>query len=285
MGISNLVSRLRTNPLSCTAVLSTFDNSFYYVGQVLHQPGSRSANFSFLLPDFTSGGEKLDVLVEYLCTQAGEMGALNILTEIEESHALFSLLRAVGFSVISWESIWQLPQQWTESNSSVNWLVPSPTDENSIRSLFQTLVPPLVQNATPYTNGHTRRVIYKNNCDILAYVEIQEGSQGIFLTPVIHPSVENVPALLGGLSRYFQSPGRPVYLQVRSYQAWLSEALQRVQAESSPRFALLVKHLAVGNHNLVKQAQRVRADARQAEPTSPIVQTYQEVQPSPKATK
>lgn len=213
------------------------------------------------------------------------MGALNVLAEIEESHALFNLLRAVGFSVVSWESIWQLPQQWPEEQASVNWLVPSPADEVAIRSLFQTLVPPLVQNATPFTNGSTRRVIYKTNCDVLAYVEIQEGSQGIFLTPVVHPSVENVPALLVGLSRYFQSPGRPVYLQVRSYQAWLSEALGQVQAEPSPRFALLVKHLAVGIHNLVMQTQRVRSDARQAEPTAPIVQTYQDAQPSTKGSK
>lgn len=285
IGISNLISRIKSTALSSTAVLTTFDNSFYYVGQVLHQPGNRSAYFSFILPDFTDRAENLDVLIEFLSAQAGEMGALNVLAEIEESHPLFDILRSVGFSVFSWESFWKLPAGDPGDQPVAAWQVPSAVDENTARSLFQTLVPPLVQNAEPFANGGTPRLVYKNEGELLAYVEIHAGAEGIYLIPVIHPSVENVPALLLGLSRYFESPGRPLYLQVRSYQAWLSDLLAQVQASPSPRYALLVKHLAVGNHSLVKQGQRVRSDSRQAEPTAPIVQTYHKAGASSKGTK
>ena len=108
----------------------------------------------------------------------------------------------------------------------------------------------------------------------LAYVEIHNGAEGIYLIPVIHPSVEDIPSLLHGLIRYFESPGRPVYLQVRSYQAWLAEPLQQLGAENSLRFALLVKHLAVGQLNAIKEGQRARSEQRQAEPTAPILNHY-----------
>jgi hypothetical protein len=38
--------------------------------------------------------------------------------------------------------------------------------------------------------------------------------------------------------------GRPVYLNVRSYQAWLEPALADLGAKSAPRQAVMVKHLA-----------------------------------------
>lgn len=285
VGISNLVSRIRSTSLSSTAVLSTFDNSYYYVGQVLHQPGNRSAYFSFVLPDFSGRAENLDVLIEFLCTKAGEMGALNVLAEIEESHSLFDILRSVGFSVFSWESFWKLPEDIPDNQPVAAWSAPSVTDENTARSLFQTLVPPLVQNAEPFSNGGTPRAVYKREGETLAYVEIHNGAEGIYLTPVIHPSVEDIPSLLHGLIRYFETPGRPVYLQVRSYQAWLSDALADIQAAPSPRFALLVKHLAIGNPLLLKQGQRVRSDSRQVEPTAPFVQTYQDNRAPAKGTK
>ncbi len=69
---------------------------------------------------------------------------------------------------------------------------------------------------------------------------------GIYLQPLIHPAVDDVLRLvrsfLGGLS--FQL-GRQVYLSIRSYQAWLENALSELDVEVSPRQALLVKHLVV----------------------------------------
>ena len=257
VGISALLSRLNPSSLSYTAVCAPFDDSCFFVSQVLHQPGSRSAHFSFLLPEFSEADANLDVLIDFLCFQAGEMGALNILAEVEESHPLFDVFRRAGFSVFSLESIWRLPGDYKVDQPNSSWQTPSATDENAIRSLFQTLVPPLVQNAEPFVNGGTPHLVYKSGGEVLAYVEILSGSKGIYLVPVIHPSVEDVQLLLLGLIEQFQMLGKPVYLQVRSYQAWLSDALQQIKAEASPRFALLVKHLAVGQLNALKQAQRV----------------------------
>jgi hypothetical protein len=256
-------------------VLESPDGNGNFYSQVLHQPGSRSARFSFLLPDFKPDQAGISALIEFLCFQSGEMGALNVLAEVEESHALFEILRRSGFAVYSWESIWQLPKQIQASESQSAWSEPQPQDDTFIRSLFQTLVPPLVQNAEPYTNGNTPRWIYKVNGEILAYVEIISGKSGLFLVPVIHPSVEDIESLLRDLVYFIGSNNKTIYLQVRSYQAWLSDALLNLQAQPSPRYAMMVKHLAVGQLNSVKNYQYARGDGRQAEqPTASILQQF-----------
>ena len=242
--------------------------------QVLHQTGGRSAHFAFFSPDQLEDEDNLSALIDFLCFQAGEMGALNVLADIEESHPLFERFRRAGFCVFGWESIWRFPDRPKSGPTGTSWIKPSPTDENTVRSLYQTLVPPLVQNAEPFTNGSTPRLVYKVNGEIQAYVESLSGASGIYLVPVIHPSVDDIHALLLDLMEQFQGMGRPIYLQVRSYQAWLSDTLQELGAESTPRFALLVKHLAVGQLNAIKEAQRARSDQRQAEPTAPILNHY-----------
>lgn len=272
--LGGLLSPLAPDTSSFAAVLEHTNNSCAYFSQIYHQPGSRSAHFSFITPNPVQEKDDLSTLIDFLCFQAGEMGALNVLADIEESHFLFEVLRRAGFCVFGWESIWRTPDRVEVDSAHSNWHKPSPTDENSVRSLFQTLVPPLVQNAEPFMNGGIPRLVYRINGDILAYVESVSGISGIYLVPVIHPSVKDIHSLLLDLFGQFQGLGRPVYLQVRSYQAWLSDALQQVRAEPSPRFALMVKHLAVGQLNASREAQRARSDQRQAEPTTSILNHY-----------
>ena len=214
------------------------------------------------------------MLIEYLCFQSGEMGALNVLAEVEESHLLFEFLRRAGFSVYSWESIWRLPTGIKTDEPQQKWSNAA-ADDPAIRSLYQTLVPPLVQNAEPFTNGDTQRWVYRCKGDPLAYMEVINGKSGLVLSPVIHPSIEDIDTLLRDLVSFIGTVSVPIYLLVRSYQAWLSDALMNLQAQPSPRYAMLVKHLAVGQLNTFKIAQYARGDQRQAEqPTASILQQY-----------
>ena len=48
--------------------------------------------------------------------------------------------------------------------------------------------------------------------------------------------------------------GRKIYLNVRSYQAWLEPVLADLGAEASPRQAVMVKHLV----RLIKEGQPAR---------------------------
>ncbi len=288
ISLNKAVFLTQGNPVRLGGLLSSFApdaSSYVAVGesargnqiifsQVSHQPGGRSAHFTFFTPDEIDGEDDFSALIDFLCFQAGEMGALNVLADIEESHSLFERFRRAGFCVFGWETIFWIPKNIIFDRSKSCWFKPSAAEENALRSLYQTLIPPLVQNAEPFANGGTPRLVYKVNGDVQAYAESISGSAGIYLVPVIHPSVEDVHTLLLDLIDHFQGMGRPLYLQVRSYQAWLAEPLQQLGAENSLRFALLVKHLAVGQLNAIKEGQRARSEQRQAEPTAPILNHY-----------
>lgn len=214
-------------------------------------------------------------LLDFLCIHAGEMGALNLLAEVKDSDPLLELLRKSGFGIYGWETIWRLPQKSTNSTGDAqkNWHRMTSLDEPAVRSLYQTLVPPLVQASEVYSGADVPRLIYKNTRgETIAYVESLSGPKGIYLKPIIHPAIENIDNLLAGLIGIFQDLGKPVYLQMRSYQAWITPALENLGASTTVHFALLVRHLAVSQFATANN-RVLNLDKRQAETTSaPIIQ-------------
>jgi len=215
--------------------------------------------------------EVLD-LWDYLNAKAGEMGALNVLAEVSESSPVFESMRKAGFSPYGWEAAWKLLRNINPSpDSSHGWEAALPTDDPQIRSLYQSLVPPIVQAAEAFSNGGTRRLVYRENNEIVAYVESNAGPNGLYLRPLIHPAVTEISTLLNSLISEFIELGQPVYLQVRSYQAWLLGALETIGGESSNHFTLLVKHLAILQRNGVIITNGKLVNNRHAEPTTPMV--------------
>jgi len=77
------------------------------------------------------------------------------------------------------------------------------------------------------------------------YVSVSSGPLGIVLTPLIHPESAAVgQKLISLINALSHRGGRPVYLCVRSYQAWLEPVLEDLGALSGPRQAVMVKHMA-----------------------------------------
>jgi hypothetical protein len=87
-------------------------------------------------------------------------------------------------------------------------------------------------------------------------VSATQGVYGIVLIPLIHPEATNVSAKLVSLINHLPDRrNRPVYICVRSYQAWLEPVLADLGAQGADRQAVMVKHLA----RLVKEEQSVPA--------------------------
>jgi hypothetical protein len=277
IGFSALLLRLKPSHESYTAVFENPNSSKVLVGQVNHTSGSRSARINFILVEEAQETHDLPALIEFLCCKAGEMTAISVLAEVEETLPIFESLRRSGFNVYGWETVWKFPKKLAESRKgSGNWVPATTEDDAGIRMLYQLMVPPLVQTVEPFTNGRTPRLVYKNAGEVVAYVESTSGPDGLYLKPVIHPSVENINMVLSELVMQFIDIQQPLYLQVRSYQAWLLANLQVIGGEESNRFTLLVKHLAIMQRNGVIVTQRSRTDRRQAEPTVPIVTNFVE---------
>lgn len=267
-----MVSRLTPSAESFTAVSESSDTNTCLISQVLHHAGDRSARLNFLVMENSSDLNEVLDLWDYLNAKAGEMGALNVLAEVSEPSPVFESMRKAGFSPYGWEAAWKLPRNINPSpDSDHGWETALPTDDPQIRSLYQSLVPPIVQAAEAFSNGGTRRLVYRENNEIVAYVESNAGPNGLYLRPLIHPAVTEISTLLNSLISEFNELGQPVYLQVRSYQAWLLGALETIGGESSNHFTLLVKHLAILQRNGVIITNGKLVNSRHAEPTTPMV--------------
>jgi hypothetical protein len=258
-----------------TNVASSGNGGAALIGRVHMAPGSRSARLAFVAPGSAAGSPELPGLFEGLARQAGEWGAFHVLGEVEELNPAFEALRRAGFSIYAWQRIWRLELKLSAPPDDNFWQPVTPADEPAVRSLFQNLVPPLVQSAEPLPGRRLRGLAYRQNKEIMAYVEGVFGPRGLFLHPIVHPDISDAAELVRSLALAASPPGkagagRPIYLAVRSYQSWLEPALAALPAESSPRHGLLVKHLA--SLQRVPLSARLGVEARSSElPSAPMV--------------
>ncbi|MDD5368386.1 MAG: hypothetical protein PHQ40_04830 [Anaerolineaceae bacterium] len=222
------------------------------IGQMRYRSGSNSARMSFLLPVDALDSIVLPGLIEHLAYQAGAWGAPHIVAEVDEGSCVFEALRRAGFSVYGWQRVWKFPPVAKlgavgAPDGSTPWKPMRGGGEIiSVRSLYQSLVPSLVQPMETPPDRHSRGLVCLRNGDMMAYTELVYGPLGIWAQPFIHPAAEEAQLLLDGLVRGIPRGGqRPVYICVRSYQGWLESALHDLEGEVGPRQALMVKHLAI----------------------------------------
>jgi len=270
-GFGNLTSSVINFNGRVSAIVEATSDYSHLVGQVVLHPNARTARLSFILCDDPSQSTGLSALIEFLSYQAGENQAINLLAEVESSSGLFETLRRAGFSAYGIETIWQLPVQHPGNEQQSLWSKSTKKDEVGMRSLYQSVTPPLEQGAEPYQAGNAKRFVYYENNEINAWIQSTFGPLGIYLVPVIHPSFKNPSALLCELAKSFSSDNSPIYLQIRSHQSWLSTFLEDCGARTTGEYTLLVKHLAVGQKVSIPNGARARVEARQPKPTIPIL--------------
>jgi len=233
------------------------------LGGVIHSFGETFAKLLYLAPASNLDHAALPELVEHLVVRAGEWGAFHVIAEIDESSEAFPALRQAGFSVYAWQRMWDVSELQGDENVSKGWKRARSVNRPSLQSLYHQIVPQLMHPVEPLSKD-ARGLICDS--DVKCYVSLSSGSQGIVMTPLIHPEATNVEMKLSSLLNSIPDRrGRPVYLCVRSYQAWLEPVLADLGAKSAQRQAVMVKHLA----KFIKESQ-----------TAPPVPSGVSVQPS-----
>lgn len=222
------------------------------LGGVIHTRGETFAKLLYLAPSSNLGDPTLPALIEHLAAQAGDWKAFHVLAEVDESSDVFPALRTAGFSVYAWQRLWDVSLlEKTEADTSLRWRRTQSLDLPAVQSLHYQIVPPLMHPVEPAP----KRVLGFVCQNLKCYASVTAGMYGIVLTPLIHPEEQNVGekllALVAGLP---DRRGRKVYLNVRSYEAWLEPVLADLGAQASSRQAVMVKHLA----RLIKEGQSVR---------------------------
>ena len=223
------------------------------LGGIIHTRGDSFAKLLYLAPHSNLHDQQLPALIEHLTAQAGEWEAFHVLAEIGETSDVFPALRTSGFSVYAWQRVWDVSRfEKTESSSNFRWSRMQSVDLHAVQKLHYQIVPQLLHPVEPAPS----RIIGFVCRDAKCYASVTSGVYGIVLTPLIHPEVSDVSEkIISLVTSLPDRRGRAVYLNVRSYQAWLEPVLEDLGAQASGRHAVMVKHLA----HLIKNGQPVRS--------------------------
>jgi hypothetical protein len=233
------------------AAVSTGENATL-VGGVIHTNGDPFAKLLYLAPASHMEHPALPALIESLAAEAGTWGAFHVVAELKETGEAFAPLRRAGFSVYAWQRMWNVTTL-ASGNSNGNWGRASSVHLPAIQSLHHQIVPPLLQAVEP---APRRATGYFCDEGVPCHVSTSSGLKGIVMFPLIHPETVDVPGKLASLIDHISNRGgRPIYVCVRSYQAWLENMLEDLGAQAGERQAILVKHLT----HRVKAEQTVRA--------------------------
>lgn len=210
------------------------------LGGILHSRDDVFAKLLFIAPSSQLDHPDLPALIENLSAQAGEWGAFHVLAEVDETSDAFIALRRAGFSVYAWQRMWDV-SGIAEAGPS-NWIRVKSVHVPSVQNLYYQIVPPLLQ---PVESQPKTPSGWLCNEGVRCYVSVTQGAYGIVLVPLIHPEATDVSAKLASLiCNLPDRRNRPVYLCVRSYQAWLEPVLADLGARGADRQAVMVKHLA-----------------------------------------
>lgn len=254
----------RGNPLGAMGFMAYFNPARYVysavssengaslLGGITHTHGDSFAKLLYLAPASRLGQPDLPTLIESLTAEAGNWGVFHVIAEADETSEAFTALRKSGFSVYAWQRMWDV-SNLAARGPSQRWLRMRSVDLPVVQNLHYQIVPPLLQPVEPAPK-HAQGMICADG--MKCYVNVMSGVNGIVLTPFIHPEAVDVGAKLAEVVTGMPARrSRPVYLCVRSYQAWLEPVLEDLGATASERQAVMVKHLA----RLVKGEQTVPA--------------------------
>lgn len=252
LDFANFLNQLNPTFGTYTAVYTSEDQPTPLISQMRYPLGSRAAHLTYILPVDSGNLIALSGLMEHLAARAGEWGAYHLIGEVDEKTLAFEALKRAGFSVYNWQRIWQIKSCLDNANGAqaksgdTYWSISNDLDWIAVKSLYQAVVPALVQPVEPLLGNRLNGLVYREGGEVLAYADIAYGPLGIWVQPIIHPATQVVSDLLLSLSNHLPHRGnRPVYLCVRSYQAWIESALENLNAEVGPRQALMVKHMAI----------------------------------------
>ena len=264
VGLDATRSLTRGNPLGAAGLLSYVNPTRHIysaiangendtvLGGIIHTRDETFAKLYYLAPSSQLEHPYLPDLIENLSEHAGTWGAFHVLAEVDEANDAFISLRRAGFSVYAWQRMWDVSDVY-ESGSGFSWMRVKSVHVPAVQNLHYQIVPPLLHPLEPQPRA---AIGWMCNEGAKCYVSISQGIHGIVLTPLIHPEATNVSEKLSALiSNLPDRRGRPVYICVRSYQAWIEPVLADLGAKAAGRHAVMVKHLA----RLVKDAAVARA--------------------------
>ncbi|MCK5633494.1 MAG: hypothetical protein KAI06_00315 [Anaerolineales bacterium] len=265
-------------PNVCTLVSrADYSGELSAAGQFLIRNSQLPARLVFISPrEILSKPEGISLL-EAMAHMAGERGAHALIAEIDERDPAFDGLHAAGFAIYSRQRILRLARIVEDEPAphEETWRPAIDRDYIAIQSLYTNLVPALVQQVESPPSRAGRGLVYWSQGELLGYMDVEHGPQGVWVQPYFHPAAELGDELLTGIVLSLSpSQKRPLFICVRSYQGGLSQSLNRLGFETCSSQAVMVKRLAAPIRRQVR-AEIPALDGTQPEPSAPFASIVQ----------
>lgn len=243
------------------------------IGQIIQSQGMSGARLNTLLQTEENEPRDLVPLLEGLIKESGHWGAKQVTADLATDSDRLPYFRQAGFSVLAKQRVYRVTALGKHDNYlERRWRRWNNDDISAIRSLYFTLVPPLIQPVEPFTRRESLGLVhYGEKGDLQAYADLVYGPVGVWVLPQVHPqSADDIGDLLAQLVVDLPDlNGRSVFFATRSYQPWVEQALADLSVEPGPEQALMVRYIAL--------RQRVRVefpfaslDNGKPEPTIPL---------------
>ena len=261
------------NHSACTIVLrSDGEQDLAGIGQFFFSDDRQHARLAFVSPSELLASDDGLHLLDGLARMAGERGAQTLIAEVGETDPVFETLRRAGFAIYARQRIWQLEgiRSAALPAREENWRPVSSRDRFSVHGLYTNIVPALVQQVEQPPIENSQGLVFESDDEILGYLDVHRGANGIWVQPYFHPAAELTDELLAGFIQELGTHGgKPLYICVRSYQGGLGGSLDRLGLQPFTDQAVMVKRLAASVRRALEQALPA-LDGTQPEPTAPF---------------
>ena len=221
------------------------------MGQLRHRQGEGHARVLYMAPTAQSASVGWQHLIERLAVEAGQRRAQNLIAEVNEKSPEFEAFREAGFAIYARQTLWKLGTEHREAPAGAETVALRPAgraDTVAVNTLYSNVVPRLVQQVEPGPQHIERGYVLQDVGELVAYLDVRRGPQGIWVEPFLHPEAYDLSeAVLHTCLRLLlpSAPGKPLYVCVRRYQDWLQEVVARVGFELLGSQVVMVKRLAV----------------------------------------
>ncbi len=193
---------------------------------------------------------------------------------MDETTRVYDVLREVGFAIYGRQRVWAAGSLPNPDRRKSLWRAVRDQDEIAVRTLYNALVPGLTQQVETPPWEPLRGLVLPDGNGLLAYANLTYGPRGIMVHPFFHPDAGQVSVRLAEmLAKIPNRRGRPVYIGVRTYQAWLEPALEELGARPGVRQAVMVKRL-VATVQKPALAPLPALKGGTANPTVPIARSF-----------
>lgn len=222
------------------------------VSQFVMNGAGQRAHLVYIAPQVEPQGDNTAWLLVLDATvrEAGRRGAHTLSAELDEDSPLFVTMRQSGFAVYARQQVWVYPQALSQlaADDAVRLSVATEADVPHIMLLYSRIVPSLLQRVgqIPEANGF----IYREGDDVMAFIQISEGRDGLYLMPYIDHHVQvDGGMLVAAAMQLAHIKRKRLVVRVRRYQGWLSASLEKLGFVCDAKQAVMVRQMAAGIHN------------------------------------